>query len=317
MGKAGSARSYKRGQKNNWRRRVWNEVLRRTAGREQSEVILYLAGSEDLDRQIAIDKGVPHGNLVAIDRSITNVDTIRADLNAAVHGDALDILWSWPDNRRVCAVLLDFCSGIEFGNLGIFDAFQRRALRSAVVVINFQRGRDPWSNKLREALRVAGLLKPLWREGPGGEPVLMLGNVNHRAFQFLQFHAWDTLNVVAGKGSTILPQSGGDDLKPLVYVDQDAGKAHVAFVAAVGLILGTMKPVFFEYKSGSLTFDSAVFESYARGMDMADLPWAPGWVLAMKAAAEKEIVASAKTFKSVPLIRRIGAMLAVRSKRAS
>jgi len=41
------------------------------------------------------------------------------------------------------------------------------------------------------------------------------------------------------------------------------------FNAEIGLILGMMKPRFLSYRSGQLVFDSAVFQSDARGLDRA------------------------------------------------
>lgn len=63
----GATRDYDVGPKNHWRRTIWNEILRRTAGQEKEKLILYLAGPQDLDRKVALQKGVPDQNLVAID----------------------------------------------------------------------------------------------------------------------------------------------------------------------------------------------------------------------------------------------------------
>jgi hypothetical protein len=63
----GATRDYDVGRKNHWRRTIWNEILRRTAGQEKQNVVLYLAGPQDLDRTVALQKGVPDQNLVAID----------------------------------------------------------------------------------------------------------------------------------------------------------------------------------------------------------------------------------------------------------
>lgn len=92
---------------------------------------------------------------------------------------------------------MDFCSGIEWGNAGAYDVFETKPLRNAAVMVNFMRGRDRWSNEIRENLDRAGLLKPLWRATlPDNEPELVVEDTTNRAFQFLMFHAWDLLCVM-------------------------------------------------------------------------------------------------------------------------
>ena len=44
----GATRDYDVGPKNHWRRTIWNEILRRTAGQEKEKLILYLAGPQIL-----------------------------------------------------------------------------------------------------------------------------------------------------------------------------------------------------------------------------------------------------------------------------
>jgi hypothetical protein len=69
----GATRDYDVGPKNHWRRTIWNEILRRTAGQEKENLILYLAGPQDLDRKVALQKGVPDQNLVAIPKDTGGV----------------------------------------------------------------------------------------------------------------------------------------------------------------------------------------------------------------------------------------------------
>lgn len=69
----GSQKNYSFGSKNHWRRTIWNEVLRRTQGRERDGYVLYLAGANNLDHAVAIEKRVPEHNLVAIDIRQSNI----------------------------------------------------------------------------------------------------------------------------------------------------------------------------------------------------------------------------------------------------
>ena len=82
------------------------------------------------------------------------------------------------------------------------------------------------------------------------------------------------------------------------------------FNAEIGLILGMMKPRFFSYRSGHLVFDSAVFQSHARGLDRA-----PAHLQEVKKKAEIAIAQNIAKNRSPELARAIAATLAVRTRR--
>jgi hypothetical protein len=203
---------------------------------------------------------------------------------------------------------MDFCSGIEWGNGSVYDAFETKPLRNAVIMVNFMRGRDRWSNQIRENLERAGLLKPLWRSIDGGEPELVIEDTTNRAFQFLMFHAWELFCITTtGEGRRPGPRG---TLAAVIFPEPSDEAAHNEFNAAVGLILGTMRPRFFSYRSGNLVFDSAVFQSHSRGLDKA-----PGQMEAAKARAEAEIAENVALNRPPELVRKIAATLAVRTRR--
>ncbi len=145
MAKAGATKDYKFGQKNHWRRTIWNEMLRRTNGREKTESIIYLAGQDDLDRSVAVEKGVPSDRLIAIDRDAVNVDSIRQKKCPAVRGDIFDVLSGWPESNPVCAMHLDLCQGMlsprQMDQLMVVIA-ANPALNASILAINLQRGRE-------------------------------------------------------------------------------------------------------------------------------------------------------------------------------
>ena len=299
--KEGATRSYKNGQKNNWRRTRWNDVLRRTAGREKTELSLYLAGPEDIDREIAVSKGVPPQNLIAIDRFKPNSDAIRERGLPAIDADVLDILWSWPRDRKVCAVLLDYCGGLQRDNVGVLDAFQRKPLRSAVMMVNFQRGRDAWSNAIRSGMSEAGLLRPLWWvEGNDVRP--MHHDTKHRAYQFLMFHALDTINagVGCGVGQRTKVEQGGTTVTTMCIPETTEGRE--AYIRLMSLLITRMQPKFYEYRSGVLVFDSAVFVT----------PWHDALD---HDALDASLLERETEFKEPGLVRRLAALMAVRTSR--
>lgn len=315
MGKTGSTRNYKCGPKNNWRRTIWNDILRRTDGRQEREPILYLAGPQDLDRAIAIKKGVPTQNMIAIDLSASNVANVRQQKAPSLRGDIFDVLESWPTSRPVCAVLLDFCCGLTTEAIDVYDVFERPPLRHAVLMVNFMRGRDPFTNAIRAQLTDTDA----WPMAPchivagarGDEPALSLSE-KHRALQFVAFHAIDTWN-------TIRTELGDRDALHCLGLDLDTTEALAdgysekeqteyldgAWFIFAHRIFEEMRPSFYSYKSGSLTFDSAVLQPIARGVETA-----PSELLRI---LDEE---ARGKYPPIPTIaRKIGAMLAVRTKR--
>ena len=253
-------------------------------------------------------KGVPTQNLVAIDRDVENVQRVRDKAVPILDGDVVDILWSWPEGHPVCAVLLDFCSGLEWANSGIYDAFERLPLRHAVAAINLMRGRDSFSNGSRQTLEELGLLKPIWsmRHDGRGEPELVHEDTKHRAFQFLLFHAFDLWVVGNGLGGSAVdasnppPSSERRGVAEYLFPAED-DPYYQQSVAQVCTILMRMEPRFFSYKSGSLTFDSAVFQSLARRIP--------------EGLEDPAAEARNAAWRLPDLTQRVIAMLAVRTRR--
>lgn len=227
MASDGASKDYKFGQKNNWRRAVWNDVLSRTKGREKRECILYLAGPQDLDRTVAMSKGVPGVNLVAIDRAGANVTRARKSGGVAIQGDIHDVLWNWPESRPVCAVLLDFCCGLEVSAAFAMEAVMTRpSMRGVVMMANFMRGRDPSTNKLRSLMASYG--------DEGGSYLGVCAR--HRGLQALQL-CW--VNSMRRRGKPV------EEWKRSVWVE----------------FIGRHSPVFRSYRSGPLVMDSVVCQS--------------------------------------------------------
>jgi hypothetical protein len=151
---SGATKDYGFSQKNNWRRTQWNQILVRTRGLEKTQPILYLAGPDDNDRHVATSKGVPSQNLIAIDRDRANVERVKSGSNPALHSDIESVIKSWPSHRKVCAVMLDFCSGLENRYfLDLREPLARTPFAGAAISINFQRGRDKSSEDARQRLQ--------------------------------------------------------------------------------------------------------------------------------------------------------------------
>lgn len=207
-------------------------MLRRTDGREKTETILYLAGSQDLDRPVATSKGVPSRNLVAIDRSYDNIDTLRSSGNYGICAEAVDVLRAWPRTVNVCAVILDFCSGLldmqDITMLHVSLMFNP-ALVNAVIAFNCQRGRDAQANDWRMLSERQAM-------------ALRFNDVDpkHRGFAFAL--AMATFGCIATKHEP----------------------------SEVLTCLDYLSPKLFSYKSSVLTFDSVVTHPIASPFDWAE-----------------------------------------------
>ena len=223
--KAGATRNYKDGPKNNWRRTHWNDTLLRTDGREKHDYVIYMPGSQDLDRAVAVRKGVRPENLIAVDENEENVQRVRDAGGFAVCADVIDVMLAWPEHRPVAAVMLDFTGGLSRGNAFVSDALLRKPFRHSAVSLNLLRGRDGWSN--------------FWRDSET-EPSVKL----HRGRQFIEMMAGHVAGTFYGIGSV--------DSERIEWALLQAGRMATA-------IARRAQPKYFSYKSGRQVYDSVVF----------------------------------------------------------
>lgn len=289
---AGASLNYDFDTKNHWRRTVWNALLRRLNRRHKREIVIYLAGVEDLDRTVALEKGVPWHNLIAVEKDKTAFDRLRAAGVPVIRGDLLDVLREWPDNKPVCAIHADYCCGLEFENINLYNMLERPALRRAVMCVNLQRGRDPWSNDIRTIIDKSGAQQ-------------FATESKHRGWQFLAYHAVDTLSSFY-TGATIKDDSNfvdkAKDAKPRVMaINPQSGQ----FVH--DLVMQGMRAQFLSYLSSKGNkMDTAVFEHPIRMLLDDGLHCEEAWQAEM---------AEANCPKDVDLRRRISAQLAWRTMR--
>lgn len=141
--------NYKFGNKNNWRRWLWNRIAERTPGRANATV-LYLAGPEDLDSKEAQRRGFDNRNLIAVENDGASVKRLRASKRNTIQENICDVILAWPTSKPIDVLLLDFCCGLE---AKIFDKLQYAllspALRHSTIAVNMLRGRDPSSSEMR------------------------------------------------------------------------------------------------------------------------------------------------------------------------
>lgn len=230
----GSTKDYDFGQKNHWRRSLWNSILNRTEGRHKHLPVLYLCGPQDLDRPIAASKGVPHQNLVAVDISKKNAERVRSEGHPSLHADIADVMESWPSTQPIAAVVLDLCGGLTNVVCDLATANFRSVFSGSVVALNLLRGRDAISNGYRE--RVVNFAE---------EEGIELFDTKNRSRMALILYTSYVGQCLFGRGVESLPRPQYEFLAKLL--------SHI------------MKPQFFVYRSGKLIYDSVVFKTITIG----------------------------------------------------
>jgi hypothetical protein len=146
----GSTKNYKFGPKNNWRRTMWNKIKERLLMRPENAVVLYMAGRDDLDRDVAISKGFKHHNLIAVEKDAEVVKILRRQGKLAIHANLIDVLAAWQ-NLQIGVVFADICCGITPSTIELlYSFFQNPDLSDSVVAVNLLKGRDSYSNHLRQ-----------------------------------------------------------------------------------------------------------------------------------------------------------------------
>lgn len=234
--------NYRFGQKNNWRRRVWNEISKRVKDKKDAR-ILYLAGEQNLDALVAKEKGYDPRNMIAIEIDKKRTESLRKQGVTTICGSIMDVLHAWPEKHKVDVVIADFCFGFESSSIDIYDSLSSPALVDSVVLINFQRGRDKSTNPIRKYFNGLAMceLKP---NGEAKE----LFHPKHRAGQFLMFHAWETVSTVFCRN----PSGETIDFNPEILNDPKN-------CLLIGKVFQAMNAEFFSYKSNRVYMDSAVF----------------------------------------------------------
>jgi len=146
----GKTKNYKFGNKNNWRRTVWN-IAAKHIPKKKNAICLYVGDEKDLDRPVAIKKGFYSNNLILVNNDKKVVDKIRRQKKLAITGDVQDILSSWNSETKISFANLDVCCGIEKSIfIDVFNClFLPVVARPGVVCFNLQRGRDNYSNDIR------------------------------------------------------------------------------------------------------------------------------------------------------------------------
>lgn len=114
MASIGHEISYRSGQKNHWRRWVWNRITETLPKgiRPRDATVLYLPGEADLDWPEARRRGYQRENMIACERDPRVVRALRARGVTTISLSLALAMQAWPQGRPVHVVHADLCSGI-------------------------------------------------------------------------------------------------------------------------------------------------------------------------------------------------------------
>lgn len=156
--------NYKNGQKNTWRRQVWNRVSEVIDSRK-SAIILYLPGEMDLDVFIAQRHGFHRNNMIAVESNREVVKKLRENKRTVIHGDLLSVMANWPATKPVSLVLADLQCGFTESAMAIFSIWRGlQAFTGSVLMMNMQRGRERPNDGAYMSMQIGVINNPQWEK---------------------------------------------------------------------------------------------------------------------------------------------------------
>lgn len=243
----GACMEYNFGQKKNWRRWAWNRVIERLRIPPAEALVVYLAGANDFDREVALQKGFKECNLIAVERDKKALSSLRSRGVLCVYGDFLDTLYSWPAHTTVHAVIGDLCCGLDIPlAFKINNLYGVPALsRGLVNVWNFMRGREVLGfNKAFD--QKATITRGVAETGAGKSEIKE--EVLHRGNQLMKALSLKLTAAYLHQSGVELPEN---DKLDAIAARPEAQKQVLAQIWRVG------RPAFNSYRSISgQTFDS-------------------------------------------------------------
>ena len=224
---------YKYGNKNQWRRWMWNRVAESTKNRREKKV-LYLAGPDAHDVGAASLRGFDKRNMIAVEKDPNALRNIRGSGLLAIDGEICDVMEAWPQELPVGVVIADFCSGMEskIVNRIAMGSAHHWPFIDTTFCFNFLRGRDPSSKDDRSRFIGCDRIK----------------NPLHRGEIFFNLYVASFLM------NSIRADSSFDGAWDIPELQIDRAWDFVTLQA---------QPKFYSYRStaGSQYFDSVVFSS--------------------------------------------------------
>jgi hypothetical protein len=233
--------SYKFGNKNNWRRRQWNLIRDRISVSPKDAVVLYLAGPEDLDREVAISKGFRDSNLIAVERNKRTAAGLRKKGILTLNCDIIDAIYSYNRDKKIDVLVADLTCGLEHKIwFAVAMSWLLPQMSKAVYSLNMQRGRE-------NRFAAVDAMRKISKQEGSHELFGM-----HRALML--YRAYLETYIYSGFQSFEIDDSGMHfyDIDNLLYLE--------AFYYTK-LITNPSEPISYKSDKGNLVFDSIVFKS--------------------------------------------------------
>lgn len=152
-----SVREYSFGQKNNWRRRVWNRIAGLAGERWSSGLadfgsfpcvgdmrVLFMPGPSCEDVPVALAKGFRKKNLVAVDSDEQACRQARKTGILAVRGDLSSVLHALDEDDAFDVIFADLCTNVSRSlHAFVLSVIISRARRTPLhLIVNTLRGRE-------------------------------------------------------------------------------------------------------------------------------------------------------------------------------
>lgn len=149
----GATHNYDFPSKRHWRRWVWNRIAERTDN-PRDALVLFLAGPEALDLDVARSKGFRPQNMIAVERDPATVARLREAKVLTIEGDLNEVVTAWPMHKPVGVLLADLCGGLQHKNVGLAGVLcAHQAFQDSVIAVNLLRGRDPLGASLTREIQ--------------------------------------------------------------------------------------------------------------------------------------------------------------------
>jgi len=146
---------YDYGPKRNWRRWIYNravEHLESLSIRPRDAVVLYLAGEQNFDREIALSKGFLGHNLIAVERDRLAIQKIKDSGTLCVSGELSKVLMDCTIETSL--IVADFCSPICGEVLScLVNLVNNPRFKKCILAINLLRGRECLPEDWQESIR--------------------------------------------------------------------------------------------------------------------------------------------------------------------
>ena len=172
---------WKFGQKNQWRRRMWNRIASTMSIKNKptkQAIVLFLAGKGLNDVTVATEKRFRKENLIAVTLETTVRDECRAAGVPCIVGELASVVTCWPSHTPLDAIYADYYSCYSVTHVSLIMALLMTngiARDYVPLVVSAQRGRE--SGRSRDMVDIC-------RRRFSGVPGANLPESNHRGLVF-------------------------------------------------------------------------------------------------------------------------------------